>query len=221
MHVFQSQNDFRRVKLHVRLIKHAVLRKVVVQVTTVHQVENEAELAGRVKSISHANDKRAIFAGWYEAQHCSFVQRQCFALLHLDSLFIETFHCIHLAGVDLPTPVHLTEATASYYAKDAEVIHRELLKGESVKRGQIRLVCCYLQIKLKILPLKKPCVAWTLHEALERVASQMVENLFDVGLEEICGNLILLQETVDMSDTLFGVFLDKGERISLSRFECI
>lgn len=37
----------------------------------------------------------------------------------------------------------------------------------------------------------------------------MVEDLFDVGLEEICGNLILLQETVDVSDTLFGVFLDK------------
>lgn len=38
----------------------------------------------------------------------------------------------------------------------------------------------------------------------------MVENLLDVGLEEICGNFVLLKEAVDVSDTLFGVFLDKG-----------
>lgn len=37
----------------------------------------------------------------------------------------------------------------------------------------------------------------------------MVEDLLDVGLEEICGDLVLLKETVDVSDTLFGVFLDK------------
>lgn len=144
VHVLQSQNDFRCVKLHVCLIKNAVLREVVVQVTAVHQVENEAEFAGRVESISHANDKRAIFAGWHEAQHCSFVQRQGFTLLHLDSLFIETFHCIHFASVDFPTTVHLAEATASYNTENAEVIHRELLKGVSVKKRSKRIVLLLL-----------------------------------------------------------------------------
>jgi hypothetical protein len=35
----------------------------------------------------------------------------------------------------------------------------------------------------------------------------MIENLFDVRLEEVCWNFIFLKKTVDVSDTLFGIFL--------------
>jgi hypothetical protein len=39
----------------------------------------------------------------------------------------------------------------------------------------------------------------------------MIENLFDVRLEEIGWNFVLLQETVDVSYTLFGVFLNETD----------
>lgn len=127
VHVFESQNDFCSVKLHVRLIENAVLGEMIVQVAAVHQIENEAEFAGRVESVSHANDEGAIFSSRYEAQHCSLVESQRFALLHLDTLFIETLHRIHFSRVDLSATVHLSEAPASDYTKNTKVIHRELL----------------------------------------------------------------------------------------------
>jgi hypothetical protein len=37
-----------------------VLREVVVQVAAVHQVEDEAELVGRVEGVRHAHDEGAV-----------------------------------------------------------------------------------------------------------------------------------------------------------------
>lgn len=128
VHVLQPENDFRRVELHVRLVEDAVLRQVIMQVAAVHEVEDEAELAGRVESVSHAHDERAVLAGRHKAQHRSLVQRKRFALLHLDALLVETLHGVHLACVDLSTAVNFTEASAPDDAKHAEVVHRKLLK---------------------------------------------------------------------------------------------
>jgi hypothetical protein len=50
----------------------------------------------------------------------------------------------------------------------------------------------YLQIELKILPLEESRVTRALHEALEGIASQVIENLLDVRFEEICWDFILL-----------------------------
>jgi hypothetical protein len=69
----------------------------------------------------------------------------------------------------------------------------------------------YLQIELKILPLKESCVTRAFHEALEWITPQMIENLFDVRLKEVGWNFVLLQETVDVKHALFGVFLSESE----------
>lgn len=134
MHVLESQNDFRRVKFHVRLVKNAVLRQMVVQVTAIHQIEDEAELAGRVKCVSHANDEGTVFASRHEAQHGSLVQCQRLALLHLDALLVEAFHCVHFSSVDFSAAVNLAEAATADDAQHAEVVHRQLWKRGSVKR---------------------------------------------------------------------------------------
>ena len=51
----------------------AVLREMIVQIAAVHQVENEAQLIGRMEGVAHAYDERTIFAGGHEIQHKTFV----------------------------------------------------------------------------------------------------------------------------------------------------
>lgn len=51
------------------LTEYAVLREMIVQVTAVHEVEDEAEFVGGVKCIGHADDEWAILAGGDEVQH--------------------------------------------------------------------------------------------------------------------------------------------------------
>lgn len=48
------------VKLHFGLVEDAVLRQMVMQVTSVHQVQDEAEFVGRMECVCHANDKRTV-----------------------------------------------------------------------------------------------------------------------------------------------------------------
>lgn len=92
VHVLQAQDDLGRIEPHLRLREDAVLGQVIVQVPpcgdsdwlspgagvgrglralgvaqgwglTVHEVEDEAELVGRVEGIGHAHDERAVLAG--------------------------------------------------------------------------------------------------------------------------------------------------------------
>lgn len=65
--------------------------------------------------------------------------------------------------------------------------------GEVLKDDQI-LDCArlHLQIKLEIFPLKKSRVPRALHEALERVATKVIEDLLDVRFEEVGWDFILL-----------------------------
>lgn len=55
-----TKSDLRGVEAHLLLVKDPVLREVVVQVTTVHQVQDEAELVWRVEGVRHTYDKRAV-----------------------------------------------------------------------------------------------------------------------------------------------------------------
>ena len=78
----------------------------VVKVSPVHEVQDEAELVGGVEGVGHADDEGAVVARghlqdivllqriWYyyvhQAQHDPLVQGQGLALLHLDAFFVQT-----------------------------------------------------------------------------------------------------------------------------------
>ena len=55
-----TQYDFCSVEAHVALVKHSVLREVVVEVAAIHQVQHEAELVRRMEGVRHADDKWAV-----------------------------------------------------------------------------------------------------------------------------------------------------------------
>lgn len=96
------------------------------QVAPVHQIEDEAQLVGRVEGVRHADDERAVLTRADQRQHDALVERQRLALLHLDALLIEAFHGVHLARVGLPAAVHLAEAAPADDPVHAEVVHRQL-----------------------------------------------------------------------------------------------
>ena len=98
----------------------------VVEVATVHEVEDEAEFVLGVEGVGHADNEGTVVAGADQAQHYPLVQGQSLALLHLNALLIKTLHGVHLARVGLPAPVHLAEPAPADNSVDREVVHAEV-----------------------------------------------------------------------------------------------
>lgn len=61
VHVLKAKDDLWGIEAHVRLTEEPVVTEVVVQVATVHQVKDEAELVWRLECVGHADYKRASF----------------------------------------------------------------------------------------------------------------------------------------------------------------
>ena len=127
------------------------------EVAPVHQVENEAEFVRGVEGVGHADNEGTVMASAHQAQHYPLVQGQSLSLLHLNALLIKTLkqsksvlfilqlpalpahlHCVHLARVRLPAPVHLSEPAPPDNSVDREVVHAEVY------------------IEFQILPLTEP-----------------------------------------------------------------
>ena len=62
----------------------------VVQVSTVHEVEDKAELVRGVEGVGHANNEGTIVARGHQTQHDPLVQGKGLALLHFDAFFVQT-----------------------------------------------------------------------------------------------------------------------------------
>ena len=60
VHVLEAKYHLSRVELHLGLVEDAVLAEMIVKIAAVHQVEDEAELVGRVEGVRHAHDERAV-----------------------------------------------------------------------------------------------------------------------------------------------------------------
>lgn len=58
--MFKTKYHFSSVKFHFGLIEDPMLAQVVVKITAIHQVQDEAELIRRVEGIRHTDDKWAI-----------------------------------------------------------------------------------------------------------------------------------------------------------------
>jgi len=74
VHVFESEDYFGAVEADFGLGEDAVLREVVVQVASVHQVEDKAQLLRRLKRIRHTYDERATLLRVENTHHAS---QQC------------------------------------------------------------------------------------------------------------------------------------------------
>lgn len=59
--MFEAQDDLGCVEAHFFLREDTVLREVVVEIATIHQIQNEAQLLRRLKCIRHADDEGASF----------------------------------------------------------------------------------------------------------------------------------------------------------------
>lgn len=57
--MFKAKNNFGRVESNFTFREDAMLRQMIVQIATIHQVKNETQFFGRLKCICHADDKRA------------------------------------------------------------------------------------------------------------------------------------------------------------------
>lgn len=62
----------------------------VVKVSTVHEVEYEAELVRGVEGVGHADNEGAIVARGHQAQHNPLVQGKGLSLLHFYAFFVQT-----------------------------------------------------------------------------------------------------------------------------------
>ena len=58
VHVIQTENDFARVEPNFVFEESAVLRQMIVQVTAVHQIQDEAQFVRCLKCVSHAHNER-------------------------------------------------------------------------------------------------------------------------------------------------------------------
>ena len=58
MHMFEAQNNFCRIKSYFALGEDAMLRQMIVQITTIHQVQNKTQFLGRLKCVSHTYYER-------------------------------------------------------------------------------------------------------------------------------------------------------------------
>jgi hypothetical protein len=58
--MFQSQDNFCRIELHIVLGEDAVLTEMIVQITPVHQVQNETQLVRSLEGVRHADYERTV-----------------------------------------------------------------------------------------------------------------------------------------------------------------
>lgn len=61
VHVLKAQHDLSSVESNFLLCEHTVLRQVVVKVTTIHQIQDEAELLWCLKCVCHTHNEWAAF----------------------------------------------------------------------------------------------------------------------------------------------------------------
>lgn len=89
VHVFEAKDDFECIEADFLFAEDAVLRQVVVQVTPIHQVKDEAELLWRLKSVRHADDERTALLKHPEENH-----HQCKTSISWNSIYclISEFH---------------------------------------------------------------------------------------------------------------------------------
>lgn len=150
VHVLQAQYHFGSVKAHFVLVEHAVLGQMVMEIAAVHEVEDEAQLVGRLESVGHAHNERTVLASRDQREHDPFVECQSFTLFHFDSLLVQTLHGVHFARVRFPAAVHLAEATTANDAVYTEIVHRQL------------------NVEFQILPLAKACILVAATEQTEQ-----------------------------------------------------
>lgn len=60
MHVLEAEYHLGGVELHLRLVEDPVLAQMVMQIPAVHEIEDEAQLVGRVKRVRHTHYERAV-----------------------------------------------------------------------------------------------------------------------------------------------------------------
>ncbi len=65
MHVFQPENDFRGVKFHFLLTEDPVLTEMIMQIPTIHQLQNETQLVRRLKGVRHTHNEGTVFLNNY------------------------------------------------------------------------------------------------------------------------------------------------------------
>ena len=58
MHVLEAEDHFGRVEANLFLKEDPVLRQVVVEVASVHQVKDETQFLGRLECVRHTHDER-------------------------------------------------------------------------------------------------------------------------------------------------------------------
>ena len=75
----------------------------VVEVSTVHEVEDEAELVLGVEGVCHADYEGAVVASADQAQHDPLVQSQSLTLLHLNALLVKTLKYQELGLIQSPS----------------------------------------------------------------------------------------------------------------------
>lgn len=57
---FRTEDDFSCVEFHIQLVENAMLAEVIMEISSVHEIQNETEFVRRVEGVRHADDKRAI-----------------------------------------------------------------------------------------------------------------------------------------------------------------
>ena len=68
----------------------------IMKISTIHEVEDEAEFVRGVESVGHTNYEGTVVTCAHQTQHDPLVQCQCLPLLHLDPLLVQTLkHTTH------------------------------------------------------------------------------------------------------------------------------
>ena len=62
----------------------------IMKISTIHEVEDEAELVLGVEGVCHADDEGAVVACADEAEHDPLIECQSLSLLHLNAFLVET-----------------------------------------------------------------------------------------------------------------------------------
>ena len=66
------------------------LREMIVKVSPIHEVQDEAEFVGSMKGVCHADNEGTVMTRAHQTQHYPLIQRQGLSLLHLDSFLVQT-----------------------------------------------------------------------------------------------------------------------------------
>lgn len=70
VHMLETKQHFRRVESHLLLGEDAMLRKVIVQISAVHQIQQETQFLWSLKRVRHAhNERTALLQTQIQTQH--------------------------------------------------------------------------------------------------------------------------------------------------------